>query len=228
MKRTLLALLPCVALGLASCGDSSYEIHQTFFYPQYPGGKIFYADQQQDTLRLLSLDSWTLSSTASWLTVTPTSATVEPGSSNSTRLTLVTEPNTTGAVRMAVVNVNAFSQISLPVIQTTWLNVIQPEPLYDNQVREYSSTYPTKATFVMELEPAAADTAVTFRVYQDNVTLSSDASWAKAEESAFSQGQHRVRVSVDANNGSDSRTATLTLTSAGISTPIIISQKGYK
>ena len=65
MKKLIASLLPCAALALASCGDSNYELHQTFFSPLKINGMDFFADQQSDTIHLLSLDSWTLASTAS-------------------------------------------------------------------------------------------------------------------------------------------------------------------
>ena len=63
MKKLIASLLPCAALALASCGDSNYEFHQTFFSPLKINGMDFFADQQSDTIHLLSLDSWTLAST---------------------------------------------------------------------------------------------------------------------------------------------------------------------
>lgn len=41
MKKLIASLLPCAALALASCGDSNYELHQTFFSPLKINGMDF-------------------------------------------------------------------------------------------------------------------------------------------------------------------------------------------
>lgn len=52
MKKITLSLLAVLALLVAACDNGSYELHQTFFYPQRPGGMVLYADQESDTVRL--------------------------------------------------------------------------------------------------------------------------------------------------------------------------------
>ncbi len=127
MKKILFALVPCAALLFAACGDSKFEYHQTNFWPQKPQGIRVYADQQKDTIRLQSLDSWTLTSTApEWLTVTPTECNVQAGYSASTLLTLTMEKNATGQPRYASIDVKAYDKISMPVVQLPFLNIIQP------------------------------------------------------------------------------------------------------
>ena len=59
MKKLFQPLALGIILLLAACAESGYETHQTYFFPQYPGGMNFYADQESDTVHLISLDSWT-------------------------------------------------------------------------------------------------------------------------------------------------------------------------
>ncbi|MBQ5909468.1 MAG: hypothetical protein IIW85_03980, partial [Bacteroidaceae bacterium] len=59
MKKVFPLLVSVIALCFAACTESSYEYHQTYFYPQQPGGKMMYADQTLDTTRVISYDSWT-------------------------------------------------------------------------------------------------------------------------------------------------------------------------
>ena len=220
MKKIFASLIPCAALALASCGDSNYEVHQTFFSPLKNGGMEFFADQQSDTIHLLSLDSWTLASTASWMSVTPTSKNIPQYQSADTRLDITTEVNTTGATRIAYINVTANVSPSMPVIQRPWLNIKQPTAFYTDTDKESTK----KATFPLMLKAAANDTTLIFKVYQDGATLSSSADWVTPDSTTFKSGLHKVKVSFTANSTNAKRNATLTLTSAGVSTDIIVSQ----
>ena len=204
MKKLIASLLPCAALALASCGDSNYELHQTFFSPLKINGMDFFADQQSDTIHLLSLDSWTLASTASWMRVTPTSMTIPQYKSADTRLDITTDVNNTGSTRIAYINVTSNVSPSMPVIQRGWLNITQPMPFYTNTDKVL--------------------TTIIFKVYQDGATLSSSAEWITPDSTSFSKGLHKIKVSYTGNNTNAKRNATLTLTSAGVSTDIIVSQ----
>lgn len=220
MKKLIASLLPCAVLALASCGDSNYELHQTFFSPLKINGMDFFADQQSDTIHLLSLDSWTLASTASWMRVTPTSMTIPQYKSADTRLDITTDINNTGSTRIAYINVTSAVSPSMPVIQRGWLNITQPMPFYTNTDKVLT----TQATFPLMLKAAANDTTIIFKVYQDGATLSSSAKWITPDSTSFSKGLHKIKVSYTGNNTNAKRNATLTLTSAGVSTDIIVSQ----
>ena len=39
MKKVFPLLISVMVLCFAACTESSYEYHQTYFYPQQPGGK---------------------------------------------------------------------------------------------------------------------------------------------------------------------------------------------
>ncbi len=224
MKKLLFALFPCAALLLAACEEAKYEIHQTFFYPQMSQGMKVYADQQSDTIRLLSLDSWTLaSSTPEWLTVTPNECTINAGSSANTLLTLTMEKNMTGQSRRGSIDVRSWDNISMPVVQVSWLNISQPSSETDN-----FNDLTKKASFEMSLEALAQDTAVVFTVYQDEATLTCQSDWVEVETENFAAGKHRAKISVYANPTKDGRSTNLVLTSGGISTDIAITQKGSK
>lgn len=220
MKKLIASLIPCAALALASCGDSNYELHQTFFSPLKAGGMEFFADQQSDTIHLYSLDSWTLATTASWLKVTPTSLNIPQYQSADKRLDITTDINTTGETRIALINVTSNVSPSMPVIQRYWLNITQPTAYYSNTDREATKT----ATFPLMLKSAANDTTIVFKVYQDGATLSSSADWITPETTTFDRGTHKVKVNFTGNNTAAKRNATLTLTSAGVSTDIVVTQ----
>ena len=222
MKRILsLAALVAVVLTFASCGKSELEIHQTFFYPQKPGGMIFYADQTKDTIRLCSLDSWTLSSTASWLTATPTQLTVPENHTSSQMLTLTCEVNTTGETRYGAINVQSHDAIGMGVTQYSWLKITSPAAFFSRNTAVTTTSTPI---FYIDTDAAERDTSIVFTVYQNGATLSSPASWITPEETTFIAGEHTVKVHLAANTEGEKRSAALTLTSAGISTPITFTQ----
>lgn len=220
MKKIFLTLLPCLALGLASCGDSSYEVHNTYFYPLQSSGIRVYADQQTDTIHLISLDSWTAQSSVSWMTVSPTSATASGTAFTDTRMTLTFEDNATGSIRYGAINVESYSTLGMPVFQYSWLNITRPAAVYYTTEDDVNR----KASFPMSIAAAAADTTLIFTVYQDGATLASDADWAVPGTTTFEAGTHTVPLSVAANAADSSRTATLTLTSGTVSSQITLTQ----
>ena len=225
MKTLRNLLWAGLALALISCDESSYEVHQTFFYPQQPGGMQLYADQPSDTIHVYSLDSWTASTTQEWMSVTPDAFTVSPTTSGDTRLTVSVTPNTTGALRTGYLVVNAHDAVSMAVNQFPWLNVIVPEPIYYTDAPEGGdAASTTRARFDLRLSPTTQDTIAVFRVYRDGATLQSDAKWLQPDRATFSAGRDTVRLSVAPNQTGAARSARLTLTSAGVATDITVTQ----
>lgn len=225
MKKITLSLLAVLALLVAACDNGSYELHQTFFYPQRPGGMVLYADQESDTVRLYSLDPWKASTQQSWLKVTPTETPMVNGEpSLSTLLTITTGTNTTGARRVGGVEVQSYDYVAMPVAQNAWLNITVPAPTYDTADGKLTAMLEAdKVRFTLNAK-ADADTSVVFKVYQDGATLQSDAAWLMPEESVFDAGEHKVRLALERNNTGAPRAAMLTLTSGGVSTPVTVVQ----
>lgn len=227
MKRISLYLLSAAALFAAGCSDNDVEVHQTFFYPQRPQGMIVYADQPSDTTRLFSLDSWTLRSSApEWFTCTPDAFDVPPGYSSATLITANFQPNTTGEVRSGQIQVDNFDKIGMQVTQYSWLNVIMPAgAMLPTSNAGADTQQNTEYQFEMRLKANSADTIVVFRTYRPNATISSNAEWAQPDQTSFAAARRdTVRIALQPNQTGADRTATLTLTSAGVSTPIRLVQ----
>lgn len=220
MKKLFQPLALGIILLLAACAESGYETHQTYFFPQYPGGMNFYADQESDTVHLISLDSWTARSATSWLKVNPESEKIPAGYIGDTRLTITSEKNTTGKNRIGWIEVKSYSNLGMIINQSHWLNITMPRPTY-NMAPDFSTK---EATFKMHLFPHTSDTTIVFKVYQNDATLSSNAEWLVPQTDKFEKGEHKVSLSITPNSGNTERNATLTLTSGGISTPINIVQ----
>ena len=224
MKKVLFPLLTLV-LALAACTEGSYERHESFFYPQRPDGQLLYADQTQDTTLVYSLDSWTATKVGDWFSLTPESFEVRPGVSIATKMTFTTTPNNTGQGRVGRVTIHAYHTISQMLYQTPWLNITYP---YAQYTEGEDQTFVTrKATFRLALLSDATASKVRFTTYAENATLTSNAEWVTPEKTVFlAPNSYEVNLTVKPNKDKDARTAQLTLTSAGISTPIIVEQAG--
>lgn len=245
MKPIKLILATAIgAAMLSSCGDSSYEVHQTMFYPNN-GAVRLYADQVQDTIHVYSLDSWTgqasFSNGGTWFTFSPQRVEVEAGKASDTKITITASGvNTTGKNLAGELRINSHDQIATNVYHYAWLEVTSPAaqfvdkngaPINTSQMtmEEFEKTFPTFA--IKDIAATATDTAVSFRTYQPGAKLTSDAAWLKLDGTDGNypaSGKQRAALKVEANTTGADRTANLTLTSAGISTIITLTQKAAK
>lgn len=221
MKKKLFVSFAVLGGLLVSCGDTEFEAHQTYFYPT-AGALELYADQTADTLHVVSLDSWTAECSEPWLNVSPASEDIPAGYRLDRKLDITAEANTTGKNRAGNLLVRAYGNtFTMPVVQTSWLNIIQPQPQTDGN-NDFETRRPS---FVMDLKGEATDTVLVFRTYADGATLQVADAWLTPEALTFPAGRHRVRISLSANPDPQPRQTRVTLTSAGISTDIDVKQK---
>lgn len=226
MKKSFtLASLSTLFLLMASCGVGENEYHHTAFYPDGAYGRLLYADQTRDTLHVLSYDPWTASAIGTWFTISPESQSIPPGQGTLTPIYITAQPNTTGIVRSGRIQVSGYSQISTSVTQVYWHDILNPTP-----VIEQKNGMESEVTCKVSTELAAADERLplVFRTYADVATLTTDAAWITIPDTVFHTGYHTYAPTVQKNPGTEARTATLTLTSAGISTPITVTQQGKR
>ncbi len=226
MRLKHIAPLLLVVLGFSACSEASQDFHFTYFTPT--GNKVFYADQQTDTVHLVSTDPWTASSSASWFTFTPNSG--KPSGSqvsSDTRLNFTFDANTTGSIRFAVINVNSENSIALPVYQLPWLRVSRPEPTYlnDNNVQVNALE---ASQMICRLNVLAASQSDSVKVYNyqpgARLTVTGNG-WIAALDTTFSStGMHVVKLSYQPNTTAQEREAKLTFTSAGVSQEIVLVQ----
>lgn len=229
MKSTSLLLL-ATAAALTACNEGSYEAHQTYFTPQQPDGMMLYADQSEDSTHVYSLDSWTLSLEGDgWFNVTPTQQEIPAGYTGFTKLTLRTTPNTTGENRSGAIVVNSYHTITQRVYQCTWLNILYPYAQYyypEGKEEVYANR---QAKFQLNLPFDATSSQVRLVTYADQATITSDAAWVKPEQDVCeTAGLHTVALTVQPNPEETKRYATLTVTSAHITTTIQVEQQGAK
>ena len=231
MKKIFTFVTLAVAL-FSSCSDTEYELHETYFTPQEPYGKVLYADQVSDSTRVVSYDPWTASAMfnngqEAWFSITPTSCNFVAGEQfASTRININGSVNNTGKNRSGHIVVKSYDTVGMLVKQTTWLNIIRPFGKAENYDNE-GNLLPEedrKMTFAGSTISTANQFEIEFVVYADGATLSTDADWLVPAETTFKAGKYIVAVVAQENLATEPRTANLILTSNGISTPITITQ----
>lgn len=235
--RKLLPAALC-ALTFTACDDSENEIHSTYFYPLTANGIVVYADQPEDSTFVVSYDSWTLNSSCEWMTVSCNgvldniSVNIPEGYYASHKLTLTFQPNTTGATRghvlQAVSSSDKIGSVYQTVTQYPFLDIRIPSATTvtdeEGNVTGYTFTTQISQTGV---NLNGTKQSIAFCVYHEGATLeSSDTSWLNlSQTSGFETGvQQRVELNATTNETGSPRTATLTLTSGGVSTPITVTQ----
>lgn len=212
-----------LALCLASCDDNENEYHAT---TPSKGQLVCYADQTADSLSVLSYDSWTLSASDTWFRATPTEVNVPNGYVANTPVSVSLSANTTGTNRWGTLTLTCYdnNKLVLPVYQYAWLNVITPEAAITGDTEATFSNW--TATFSAELTYNQTVYSLKFQTFADSATLTTNADWAVPAETSFpTKGTRTVGLNLTPNETSAARTATLTLTSGGISTPITIKQQ---
>ncbi len=232
--KSIIFAAATAALALTSCSEATNEYHSTQFYPVSNDGIIAYADQTVDSTRVISYDSWTLTNTADWFDVSlqdgqknNLSVTIPAGYVGSMRLDLRFQPNATGKSRQSqLAVVSSFDKIgtvSTPVTQQPYLNISYPAPYKETS----TATMPTFSLNLTSSKSSYPLTSyITFTVYTSDATLTSSADWVTPEKtSGFTASvKEKVNLTIQANTTGQTRTATLTLTSNGISNVVTINQ----
>lgn len=205
------------AFTLAACDGGEYETHSTRFFNVPDGGMTFYADETLDSCGIESFDSWTASTDASdWLAFSPTGVDVPGGYYSVDWFYVKPSPNTTDYKRAAMINVDSYHDVGLYVEQSPNLNIGRP-----------TATTPAtgdKLNFVLDVNPSGARDSISFTIYSDEANLSGGDEWAGLPDSTFTRGEHKVYLNVMANLTGNRRQTSFTLTSAGVSNTINVTQ----
>lgn len=215
MKR-LLFFVPCLALMLASCGNDN-DFHITRFAESYAS---LYADQVADSVHLQCSDNWTAQKNVDWFDISPTSATIPQDYIMWSRIDITTTPNTTGKVRYGQIFITSNQPAGITVYHHPFLNVSWP---YITNVSEDEDTFTC-----LDIKADTATTGqVIFTNYADGATLTSNSAWLTVSNETYDKGTHQVDYTLEPNTTTEDRTAIITLTSNGVSTPISIRQRAY-
>lgn len=235
-----LAALCLSAFVLTACDDdNSNEYHATYFYPMSTYGIETYADQSVDSIRVISSDSWTLENSSEWCTVSsngqqaPLSINIPQGYIASTRLDFKLQPNTTGKLRTNRIDVtssyNKVGTISQLLVQYPHLHITHPDGVATGTGTEYAVTYSLSVP-AEGVSPSGTKPYIKFIVYAEGATLRSSAGWIEPVLAAgFAKYEAQsVELNVQPNPATEPRTATLTLCSNGVETPITVTQLAQK
>ncbi|MBR1712024.1 MAG: BACON domain-containing protein [Alloprevotella sp.] len=206
----------------SGCSNDPDEYHYTVFFPNDMESRTYFADQTRDTLHVLSYDSWTSTALGGWFSVSPESQAVLAGQGTITPMFLTATPNTTETVRTGYIQVAGYGQIAKLVRQTYWLNIAAPT----GRIEANAGTGDIRCTFTTKLTAKETNLPLVFTNYTDGAKLAADATWISIPDTAFDAGRHTFTLTVTPNQSTEPRTATLTLTSAGVSTPISVTQEG--
>lgn len=229
-----LAAIAFTAMGLATaCTESTNEYHESSFYPNDPEGRVLYADQTIDSVYFVSFDSWKLTeafqNTNPWFTASPKEAIIPANSFGHIGIAIKSTINTTSETRYGALQVvttfSQFGTLTMPVRQTGWLEVLFPAPVFEQNAK--------LPTYSVNLPASGAQTRLSFRLHDTNVaghSLTSDADWLviPAENAQPAAGLTTLTFDVPNNTSTEARTATIILTSAGITSKITYTQAGKK
>lgn len=216
MKRLLTTSAIITTVLLSACQSADYEQHQTGFYPITQEGKIWFADQTIDSIRLISLDNWTAHCMEDWITMTPTSG---KGAYNTTRLDFSFSTNTTGKNRTNWIVVNGYDDIRMRAEQKFHLNIEHPTlNVEENGNYKCEEKITAKTTHF----------PIFFTTYSDKATISCNDDWILMPDTIFAAGKHDFKLPCLPNKLKQERSTTITITSAGINTKVKLIQEGKK
>lgn len=220
MRKILLFALTAVLT--TSCIEDA-EYHQIYVGGKNGSNFLVYADQTADTLYIQTYDSWRASYEATWLTLSHKSEEITDGAFHTCIVPMTFQLNDTGVGRHAKVHIDSYYVAQADVYQYPWLNVIKPAGVSPTgQSADFEKYH---VTFQKELKANQTSTPVEFTLYQDGGTIYDDADWLTlSSEEVGKAGTYRLVATLTPNTTGAARTATIRLTSAGITTPIIITQ----
>lgn len=225
----ILSCLAALTVTLVSCKEATSEFHSTRFLPGNTNSIILYADQAEaDTVAVFSTDSWTMTVNAPWFGVSPMSKTVKTTDDYVTNLHLSPGVNITGQTRQALLSVTTteFMNVSCLIQQVPFLHITKPG--------RYETTQ-GETQFVLHLPAQNAQAEISFYVYNDGAALTTADAWleslvrtdiASTATDSKRPVLHTYTAGIADNPSEQERRGTLRLTSAGVSSDIIVVQAG--
>lgn len=234
MKLKTSFLVVSGALLLASCdsnGGSDYH------YLDIPGSSVIFADQERDTVNIISTDSWTASEDADWMELAYNSYEAN-GNSTSRMVPISVQPNLTGKARGAYVRVKSNGRsLNKSKVQVYWMNIVRPQPVYTDDSHHSGSWVlgdnldALSVSFEMTDSAYVERDSIRFYLYDTAATLSTTADWVTILNNQFTRPDGdlvRLKTAVftlTPNNTGADRSALFTLRSAnGVTTQVKLTQ----
>lgn len=241
-------LLASSAIVFSSCdSDGSNEVH---FLQVLKPTNVAYADQETDSLSIISTNSWSYYTADTW--ISPREIRQSVNSYRTYTYPLSFSANNTGTPRLATMTIDSdgknIKKISKVYMQTSWLNIVRPQVVLTRADNTITTLYDMehlnelKANFVYNLASAAVTDSVEIKLNAPSAVFSTADSWidlsvegtdaAKSVTVAKltnSVGISTVKFSVEANGTTSRRSGTITVkTSNGITQNITVYQAGKK
>lgn len=224
-----------LALTFVACNKETSQHQIAVLHPSYNGMGAVYADHTQDSIVLMTFDSYrtTVREGGDWLTLDPVMKEQEVKYSYENRyvFTIPVEMsvNTTGDARDAIVDINNYGQdwnwtVNTGFRQYGWLDISLPTP-------SYYTTDDNHRRALFELTDSAAQVAdsISFRT-EKAWTLTSKQNLVTMDRAAGegSEDYTLVRLTLTPNLTREERIDTLLLQSSGVTTPIFVRQAAVK
>lgn len=221
MKRLFLPAMAALAVLCTACDNKSEQTFNTLgFYPTDNGLRA-YADQVQDTsYKAVATQSWTVTSNAAWLTLTPESGQVREGRIAQTTLQLQFSPNTTGTTRSTTLTLRSGTGVvSKPISQLSLLHLPKTTLLHDEATGDYQySKY-------IGQDSTANNTTLALRLYTQTAKVRSEEAWIRVDTTAvYNIGDTVVPVTLQRNLSTDRHGYVILYTPSGITTKVRIQQ----
>lgn len=225
-----------LAVTLVACNKEISRHQIAVIYPSFNGQKAVYADHTQDSIILLTFDSYRsiVYGADDWFTLDPVMKDMEVKYSydNMYRFVIPVEMdvNATGSSRTARVDINNYGvdwnqTVSTGFHQYGWLEVSRPMPVYvtseDNQQR--------KALFELKDSATQVADSIEFRT-EKAWTLTSKQNLVTMDKTSGEGGEEytMVKLSLLPNLTDKECIDTLLLQSSGVITPIYVKQAAAK
>lgn len=229
MKKLFYGIV--LALTFTACNKEIGQHQIAVLHPSFNGLAPVYADHTQDSIALMTYDSYrcNVREGDDWFTLDPKMKELEVKYSMYSRYIFVIyadmEVNTTCAARRAQVDINNYGEdwnqtVQTGFIQYGWLNVSRPEPSYltseDNQRRA-----------LFELKDSATQVSDSIFFCTERAwTLTSKQNLVTMDKTSGAGGDEvvKVRLTLTPNQTAEERIDTLLLQSSGVTTPIYVRQ----
>lgn len=220
MKKVFfIAACGLILATMLSCNDDT-DFHSTSIYYPYAGRAMVYADQPMDSIAFSCTESWVVSSSMPWCTVSTNIAKVDNPYKNiiiEASGFIYFEPNLTGEWRSSVITIHAEEySAQVAYYQAPNLHLIRPGRDFDE------NGFPTQLNALTDSASWTTD-SVTFETFGAWTLASQKGLLTPAKESGPS-GVHTVSFSFSKNGSTSERVDTLLLTSCGVTDKIPVKQ----
>jgi hypothetical protein len=218
MKKIHLFLLAFAGITFSSCLEDKNELH--FFAMPVPNGPEakLYADQERDSMVIVSTDSWVLTpQKGDWMDFSQTSLDIKPGYQATTVIDLAFPANDTGENRSVEAWVKADGRSYMKKFtQVSYMNIQRPDMTLTpgEEAPEYPEFELTDSSYVTK-------DSIIFISYAKKIEIASNAEWLVPERTVIERQQdtkqprkYTVLLALEPNNTQEKREAELVLSTS--------------